>query len=106
MRRNSFGGYSRAKDGCIVTFRMPDGSTQVRHFSDQGYVQQAISWADEHGAKIVCISSPETILRDLQGTREHLEPHSGKKHPPDSIFMPEKAMLRGRMDLYERPGSR
>ena len=118
MRRSSFGGYTRAKDGCIVTFRMPDGSLEVRRFSvvithirrrmhrDQGYVQQAIDWADEHEAKIVCISSPETILRDLQGTREQLEPTQGKKHPSDSVFMPEKAMLKGRMDLFEYPGSR
>jgi hypothetical protein len=132
MHRSKFSGYSRGTDGCIVTFRMPDDSIEVRHFSsihrtknrsgkrglrtlirDTGYAQQAIAWADEHEAKVICISTPETILRDLQGTRVMLERkptgHDGlygrmQQHPSDVVHYPERAMLKTRLDLFETPG--
>lgn len=134
MDRGLFGGYSRGAYGCIVTFRMPDDSITVRHFSsimrslnksgrqgprevtrDQGYMQQAIEWADGHQAKVISISTPETILRDLQGTRALLEPKpTGReglygtiqRHMSDVVNFPERSMLKGRADLFELPRNR
>lgn len=117
-KSKAFGSYSRAQYGCIVTFLMPDGSTEVKHFSsvlhairrklirDRGYIEQVIDWADEHEAKVTCISTPETILRDLQGTREILEPQRKQKHAADIVSFPERSVLRGRTDLLELPRRR
>jgi hypothetical protein len=115
----SYGGYTRAKDGCIVTFLMPDGSTEVQHFSsvvrerrhtyprttifDRRPMDLVIEWADEHEAKILSISSPDTILRDLQGTRAPLEAKGNQKHPADVVLFPEYSMLGSRGDLFVAP---
>ena len=132
--KNTFSGYERAKHGCIVTFRLPDDSIEVKHFStiireqnrhakkgprttfrDQAYVAQAVDWADEHDAKVISISTPETILRDLQGMRSALDPQSTgreglyggmQKHPEDVVRFPERWMLKKRGDLFETPGRR
>jgi hypothetical protein len=117
MSRSMFGSYSRARDGCIVTFRMPDESLEVRHFSTvisdsrrfgitkgKNHMQEVIEWADEHEALVISISTPETILRDLQGTRAPLDPQSHKKHAADMVQFPERAMLRKRLDLFDAPG--
>lgn len=117
MSRSTFGSYSRARDGCIVTFRMPDDSLEVHRFSTiisdsrvlgirkgKDHMQQVIEWADEHEARIVTISTPETILRDLQGTRAPLDPHPNKKHSPDVVLFPERNMLKARGDLFDDPG--
>src|SRR5262245_17226607 len=128
MTRTVFGSYGRARDGCIVTFRMPDGSIEVRRFTTvisdsrrhgirrgQYHTEQVIEWADEHEAKIISMSTPETILRDLQGTRAILDPHrtgtEGRRggmqaNAADHVSFPERYMLRERGDLFERPGVR
>lgn len=117
MSRSMFGSYSRARDGCIVTFQMPDDSLEVRHFSTiisdsrrlgitkgKDHAQQVIEWADEHEARVISISTPETILRDLQGTRAPLDPQSHKKHAADEVRFPERSILKKRLDLFSAPG--
>jgi hypothetical protein len=119
MSRTHFGGYSRARDGCIVTFRMPDDSLEVRHFATvisdsrrhgvtkgQPHIDQLIEWADEHEATVVTISTPETILRDLQGFRSPLDAQTHHKNPADVVTFPERNMLKSRGDLFEQPGRR
>jgi hypothetical protein len=123
---SSFGSHSRAIDGYIVTFHLAADSIEVRHFTQivrtdryktvekgESAAQQAIEWADRHQAKIMTISSPETIARDLMGTRAPLEAKRAKdgpaggmqKHPADVVQFPELTMLRGRRDLFEAPSA-
>ena len=120
MRRRlsgkAYSGYTRAKDGWIVTFKMPDGTTEVHRFAsvvrehdrhkfprrtvfDRTPRDLTIEWADEHEAKIITISTPDTILRDLQGTRAPLQAKGKQKHPADVVLFPELTMLRERGDL-------
>lgn len=88
---------------------MPDGSVQVKHFctfiystggriarKDTPYIQQAIEWLDEHMAKVISISTPDTILRDLKGTRAVREDRA-----VNMAYVPEPTMLRSRKDLIE-----
>lgn len=125
-RSTVFSGETRAQDGLIVTFELAGGERLVERFSQlvvEGdevriksrqkrhvrvrtrigppSIEQAAARADELGAKIVSISSPETILRDLQGSRARLEPQVGQKHPADMLQLPEVMMLGriGRADL-------
>lgn len=90
MKRGGyFGSQTRAADGCIVTFKLPDGSVLVEAFRQvlhstfraglrktvvdgEPYIVQAVARADDLSAKIVCISTPQTILTDMQGTRAML----------------------------------
>ncbi len=115
--KSAFGGETRAVDGCITTFQLPDGTivterfNQVLHTKMKGkagrktirsgggtYLEQTVARADELGAKILCISTPQTILTDLQGDR------SMKKQHTESPF-PEPHMLGrlGRTDLFKPP---
>ncbi len=126
MSGGSYGGTTRAVDGCIVTFELPDGSVHVERFNQlvrtkgtgwtreerrEGppYTQQAATRADELGAKIISISTPQTILTDLQGTRVPLDakrPKDGEMPPPsDTVQFAEGLMLGaiGRIDLFKRP---
>ena len=123
---DSFGGWTRAMDGCIVTFLLEDGSTRVEHFNQmvnegetvtiksrqkrwkrtrkvvgEPAVEQACARADQLGAKIVTISSPSTILRDLQGTRADLQPRNPRKPITERLQLPEHILLgrAGRIDL-------
>lgn len=116
-RKTHFGGATRAVDGIIVTYqrgtdRFSKHFAQEIHTTDRNgnsrrsiktpketATQQAVEYADAHDAKIVCISSPETILRDLQGTRAELEVRAGKKFRQEGIQLPEVTMLRKRIDL-------
>lgn len=95
----SLGGWTRDVLGCIATYS--DGD--VRHFTGKGYVRAAADHADEHGTLIVSLSTPETIYRDLQGTRAHIEPRYDTHQPPDAIAIPEAAMLGriGRRELLQ-----
>jgi hypothetical protein len=101
----TLGSWSRDLEGCIATFDR-DGERWVRHFSQRGYVQAAADYADAHEAKIVTLSTPETIWRDLQGTRAPLfqrrGPQTGvEKQIVDRVDVPELSMLGkiGRRDL-------
>lgn len=116
---SKFGSSTRAVDGCIVTFEK-DGERWQRHFNQivhtvnrrhknrrktvtggDAPLLQAINYADANNAKIICISSPETIYRDLQGTRD---PSLTERYQ-DGIAFPERPMLGkfGRLDLWVEP---
>ncbi len=129
MSGKQFGGHSRAVAGCIVTFELPDGSTRVEHFNQlvrttdkrtwkrtqiregAASIVQAAERADALGAKIMSVSTPQTILTDLQGTRAPLEakrPRDGTMPTPSSeVHWPEALMLGAieRLDLFKRPSS-
>ena len=113
--KSYFGGEMRAADGVIATLEL-DGVRFSKQFAQVihtkgGYKpvktkqpvetpnQQVIDYCDRTGAKVVCLSSPETIMRDLQGTRADLEQRANRKHPEEGIRMPERMMLGGRHDL-------
>lgn len=84
-----FGSHARAQDGLIVTFELANGDIKVErfaqlihtkggykrveHFTGDRAIKQAADRADELDAKILSISSPQTILTDLQGSRQHLD---------------------------------
>jgi hypothetical protein len=131
MRRKTFwGSETRANDGCIVTFELEDGQILVEQFSQTvfstqrrgdrkthrvgiPYVLQAAERADELQARIVSISSPSTVLTDLQGTRARLEAQSSpdglkggmQQGPANLVSYPEVMMLGKikRIDLFKRP---
>ncbi len=113
--KSAFGGETRAVDGCITTFELPDGTIvterfrQVLHTKMKGklgrktirsgggtYLEQTVARADELGAKILCISTPQTILTDMQGDRSM----RNTENP-----CPEPHMLGrlGRQDLFKSP---
>ncbi len=132
-RRNYFGSETRAQDGCIVTFELKNGEILVERFSQlvhtkwrdgtktaltegDPYTKQAAVRADELGAKILSISTPQTILTDLQGTRASLEAkptgveglRGGMQlGPANDVPFPEIRMLGkiGRHELFKRPDS-
>ncbi len=123
MRRKQgpFGGETRAADGCITTFELPDGTLHTEHFNQlvartqkgkwnrkvtrvgDNYLTQVVKRADELGAKVLCISSPQTILTDLQGTRRPMDPISVRGR--DETPFPEIRLLAkvGRGDLFKEP---
>jgi hypothetical protein len=131
MRRKSyFGSEVRAAAGCIVTFELEDDSVVVEHFNQliglrkrgtkstprigTPYIEQAAARADELGAKIITISTPQTILTDLQGTRAPLEAKPTgvdglkggmQQAPTNYVAHPELRMLGriGRTDLFKPP---
>ena len=101
----SLGGWTRDIQGCIATFDR-DGERWSRQFATRGFIQAAAEYADSEGAKVVTISTPETIWRDLQGTRASLTmrlgPQTGIEKPLDArIDIPERTLLGkiGRRDL-------
>ncbi len=136
---NPYGSDTRATDGVIVTFELEDGSIRVEQFSQiihvkdrltdkngrrmstrtkikigDPYILQAATRADELGAKILCISSPQTIVTDMQGTRAALKGRDvrgskrGERHQiPNDIRFPEMRLLGniGRVDLFKPPKS-
>jgi hypothetical protein len=112
----TWGGETRAADGCIATFRLPDGSIHVEQFTQQtfsrgshyqrvhtkdgtNYITQAAARADELGATIISLSTPTTILRDLHGTRAQQKQGSDAAE----VQLPEMSMLSkiNRLDLLE-----
>ena len=123
MRRkqSSFSGETRAVDGCIVTFELPDGTVYTERFNQlmsrkqkskwnrtvtrigDNYLTQVVKRADELGAKVLCISTPQTILTDLQGTRRSMVTQS-VRHRDETPF-PEIRLLGkvGRGDLFKEP---
>lgn len=94
--------------GVICTF----SDHRSRYFPGKSGLGDAIAYADAHDLKVYVFSTPDTILRDLQGTRAREPSAVGAKHlrygellPYDS---PEERMLRGRrrLDLFQRPAPR
>jgi hypothetical protein len=90
---------------------MTDGdSTVARHFAGDGRqaTRAAAHYCDTHGLRIVCLSTPETVYRDMQGTRAEMDTHlrlriTGSAQPRDIANRPETTMLGGigRLDLLE-----
>ncbi len=123
MRRKQgpFSGETRAVDGCIVTFELPDGTIHTERFNQlmsrkqkgkwnrtvtrigDNYLTQVVNRADELDAKVLCISTPQTILTDLQGTRRSMEALTVRSR--EETPFPEIRLLAkvGRGDLFKEP---
>lgn len=88
--------------GCIATLEC-DGHRYARHFSS---LEEVIAHCDMHGSRIICLSNPDTILRDLGGTRADINyapnARAGSGQPADRVQFPEEKQLgsRKRMDLW------
>lgn len=98
----------RADYGVIAT--LDDGSVIVRKGTPTDALLAVADYCDVHGFKIRTLSSPETIYRDLQGTRDGLSdterggplnPHN--THRSQLLALPEFNMVAriGRSDLLE-----
>ncbi len=125
--KSAFGGETRAVDGCITTFQLSDGTIvterfrQILHTKMKGklgrkvirsgggtYLEQTIARADELGAKILCISTPQTILTDLQGDRSMRntenpfpEPHMLGRLGRQDLFKPPHTSLQPRQNIRQ-----
>jgi len=89
-----------------VTATFSDGWS--RHFPGTSGLADAIAYADRHDVQVCTFSTPDTIARDLQGTRARPPSEVGAKylrHELPAYDSPEERMLRGarRLDLYARP---
>jgi hypothetical protein len=85
----------------IATLRR-DGETLAVHVaagSQAGSVRALAAYCDRERWKIVCLSTPITIYRDLQGTRRGLDEHA----TTHERAIPEHTMLGeiGRLDLLD-----
>lgn len=108
--RTPFNGKTRAEDGLLVTFT--DGERQ-RVVARSGAratrcLAEAISIAERWPGewKVAVISTPTTIYRDLQGSREVRDLRSGRRvasvgSRAGAFATPEQRMLGkiGRMDM-------
>ena len=82
-----------------------DGESAAFHFPGSTAMRDLAAFCDRYGYTVACISTPRTIYRDLQGTREALadltagNPH--EKHRSGQLNTPEAAALSriGRKDL-------
>lgn len=85
----------REEHGCIVTF----SNDEARWFTGAEALADAVAYADRRGLRIRTISTPETIYRDLQGSRAA---QGGKRG--GAVYFPEENMLghARRSDLDER----
>jgi len=103
-------GKSDARDrrGVIATY----SNGQVRHV--EGFRKAALrdhaDYCDARGLSIRSLSTPETVLRDLQGARIDLTEHGmltwkSETHVATRVDYPEPVMLAkiGRADLWETP---
>ncbi len=125
--KSAFGGETRAVDGCITTFELPDGTIvterfrQVLHTKMKGkvgrkviksgggsYLEQTVARADELDARILCISTPQTILTDLQGDRAMRntenpfpEPHMLGRLGRQDLFKPPRTRLQPRQNIRQ-----
>lgn len=90
----------RFETGCIAA--LSDGVS--RHFVGAGKdaTRAAADYCDAHGLKVVCLSTPGTIYRDLQGSRDIAAPHQADRRGRQAFLrLPEQGMLNaiGRQDL-------
>jgi hypothetical protein len=89
----------RFATGCIVTYT--DGT--VRHFTGSGHAstRAAAEYADLHDLHVRTISTPQTVYRDLHGSREQMVTDSDKTHRSVNLNLPEVNMFGaiGRKDL-------
>ncbi len=89
-------GQARARYGCIVSFENADGRTLVLHRI--GPTRTALRRACEDALeldetfRVVSFSTPQTVYRDLQGTRpgtmnEEHDPLSGRAVTPEALML-------------------
>lgn len=99
----------RFETGCIATLTRR-GETTALHFTGNGLeaTRAVADYCDAHGWRILALSTPATIFRDLQGSREMTKraPGSGTSWfyadpPANELALPEETMLSriGRLDL-------
>lgn len=94
----------RFSTGCVAT--LTDGVS--RHFTGEGAdsTRAVADYCDKHGLRVVCLSTPATVYRDLQGGRwndnapERARVTSSAR-PHEGLALPEPRMLAaiGRTDL-------
>lgn len=65
-------GEERGKAGVIASLTRGDEERSV-HFPGAGAISRIADYCDKHDWKIRCLSTPQTVYRDLQGTRESVE---------------------------------
>lgn len=100
-------GWPHRKNAGGVIASFTDGVS--RHFPGKDGVREAIDYADAHGLKVLVFSTPESILRDLQGDRARPQADVGTKYPKDGDVLPfvspEERTLRQmqRLDVWQRP---
>jgi hypothetical protein len=98
--------YTALGSGLVATLRRGD-EVQTVHFgggTPREALAQLVGRCDAEGWRIVCISTPTTILRDLAGSREY---HAGgtNAHPSvrdgSDVATPERSLLNHvhRLDL-------
>lgn len=97
---------STSTQGVIVM--LSDG--RARHFPGTEGLRDARDYARAHGLQVCVLSTPETILRDLRGSRAREQAKvAGTKYPKHGDLLPydppEDKMLRGvgALDLFQRP---
>jgi len=99
----------RFQTGCIAT--LTNGTTtHVQHFTGVGpeAVRSVAAFCDRHGMRVVSLSTPETVYRDLQGSREVQSMRRGRvtgieKPLAARVDVPERWMLGkiGRRELLQ-----
>lgn len=90
----------RFETGCIAT--LTDGIS--RHFVGSGAdaTRAVADYCDQHGLQVVCLSTPGSIYRDLQGSRNiAAEREADRRGRQAFLRLPEQGMLNaiGRPDL-------
>lgn len=89
----------REKYGVIATLEDGDGRRFAEQFVGRNATAVVVVLCRAKGWRIVSLSTPETIYRDLQGTREPLNRDErgsrakGYASLPDRVNRPEVAML-------------
>lgn len=102
----------RFESGLIATLRRGDVYVS-RHFLGEGLdrLRDLAAYCDRGGWKVVTISTPDTILGDLQGSRRYtargrtpIGLGAGYAIHDNAVLMPEDRMLRhiGRLDLLDQ----
>ena len=102
IKRLIMSGDERKRLGVIVQFE--NGIS--KQFTGGDTTRQAAAFADQYETKISVISSPDTIYRDMQGTRRPIV--QTKRQIQDTMFLPELRTLSsiGRKDLFTSPFGR
>lgn len=97
----------RFATGMIATLRMSHGALRAQHFTGTGTeaTRAVAAFCDTHGARIVSLCTPDTIYRDLQGSRAiDVWTAQRRRRREHRVDLPEDRILAaiGRTDLLER----
>jgi hypothetical protein len=84
--------------GCNATLAR-DGVMRSLHFAGSDAIRDLIRYCDQRGYKVVTISNPRTIYRDLQGSRAAMADYPGTTHRMGQTNVPEARLLGKRKDL-------